>query len=722
MKKLLTISVTSEGGRKMKAKGKGKMRTGTRKFRLALTSLALVGLMLALVIPFVLVTPVIAETGSANVAWGKIRVDYSWPNEVVMGEEFDVTVTVTNLKSYSFVLTYLALNSGPNAASCQGYPYYHELADGFTTTDPISATDDGTPGGQIIRDKLFLCSPDWSPFDDPNAHPVELAPNGDPGDSYTFTWHLTATQTGTYDWTDAGGSDRSMVFVETWNGMMTYGNSDFSETIITVTAPLPAEVWVDDNYCATCGNDGHTWGYDAFNTIQDGIDAVAVGGTVNVMEGTYNEQVVFDKPVTLISDTGDYRTTGTILTGSGHIFNLQNISNIAIQGFRFENVTDSPAIFGGHTNAGHNIVIQSNSFINNYCHAVDTHYYDHGSGWLITDNRIDHVTGPNCSGLWLLPLSDGEISNNEISNTSYAGMILDAFENMVISGNTISDTPRKGIQVAHSSNVTIRDNYVTNTNTLHYADEGAITIYPDVSNIRVEGNTLTGNYQGFTVRDKSGTVSDVYVNCNNIYGNNGFGVANFAHGGGTVDATNNWWGDSSGPYHPSLNSGGTGDEVSDNVDFDPWLIAPPVGVCPPLAMSEFQIDHAKMDFKKKPDDDKVRVKGTLALNPQGDNVAISDAVTVTVGPLSETITMEEKGKKDEKWEYKRPKDGEGNIKRMTINWKNGKLDIRMDKADLGEPINPVTISVQIGDDVGSESILMREKKHHWDYKYKAHHH
>jgi len=136
-----------------------------------------------------------------------------------------------------------------------------------------------------------------------------------------------------------------------------------------------------------------------------------------------------------------------------------------------------------------------------------------------------------------------------------------------------------------------------------------------------------------------------------------------------------------------------------------------------LPMSEFQIDHAKMDFKKKPDDDKVRVKGKLQLDTvNGDGVDISDDVTVTVEPLSETITMEEKGKKDEKWQYKRPKDGEGNIKRMTINWKNGKFDIRMDKADLSELTNPVTISVQIGDDVGSESILMREKKHHWDYK------
>jgi len=139
----------------------------------------------------------------------------------------------------------------------------------------------------------------------------------------------------------------------------------------------------------------------------------------------------------------------------------------------------------------------------------------------------------------------------------------------------------------------------------------------------------------------------------------------------------------------------------------------------PSPWRSFVIDHAKIDFKKKADDDKVRVSGKLELDLVcGNDVDISEDVIVKVGPLSETITMEEKGKKGEKWEYKRPKGGEGNIKNMTIDWKKGKFDIHMDKADLNGVTNPVTISIQIGDDVGEETILMREKKHHWDYKAK----
>lgn len=43
---------------------------------------------------------------------------------------------------------------------------------------------------------------------------------------------------------------------------------------ITSIYAQPSQTWVDDDYCNVCSNDGHTWAYDAFNKIQDGVDAV----------------------------------------------------------------------------------------------------------------------------------------------------------------------------------------------------------------------------------------------------------------------------------------------------------------------------------------------------------------------------------------------------------------------------------------------------------------
>jgi len=61
-----------------------------------------------------------------------------------------------------------------------------------------------------------------------------------------------------------------------------------------------------------------------------------------------------------------------------------------------------------------------------------------------------------------------------------------------------------------------------------------------------------------------------HINCNNIEGNTGHGVITY-DGPPNVDACSNWWGEASGPYHPTLYPSGLGDTVGDNIDFDPWL-------------------------------------------------------------------------------------------------------------------------------------------------------
>lgn len=58
------------------------------------------------------------------------------------------------------------------------------------------------------------------------------------------------------------------------------------------------------------------------------------------------------------------------------------------------------------------------------------------------------------------------------------------------------------------------------------------------------------------------------INSNDIFDNSDYGVYNRDESF-VIDATMNWWGDDSGPQHET-NSTGTGDAVSDAVDFDPW--------------------------------------------------------------------------------------------------------------------------------------------------------
>ncbi len=52
------------------------------------------------------------------------------------------------------------------------------------------------------------------------------------------------------------------------------------------------------------------------------------------------------------------------------------------------------------------------------------------------------------------------------------------------------------------------------------------------------------------------------------------GIAAFS-AGPYFDARENWWGDSTGPYHAAFNPEGQGTEVGNGVEFIPWLTVPP---------------------------------------------------------------------------------------------------------------------------------------------------
>jgi len=84
-------------------------------------------------------------------------------------------------------------------------------------------------------------------------------------------------------------------------------------------------------------------------------------------------------------------------------------------------------------------------------------------------------------------------------------------------------------------------------------------------NSTITTSEIRDSFIGILHEGGNTTVSNAQL-YNNFYA----GVHNST--GIVIDAINNWWGDASGPYHPTLNSSGTGNRVSDNVNFEPWLI------------------------------------------------------------------------------------------------------------------------------------------------------
>jgi len=139
-------------------------------------------------------------------------------------------------------------------------------------------------------------------------------------------------------------------------------------------------------------------------------------------------------------------------------------------------------------------------------------------------------------------------------------------------------------------------------------------------------------------------------------------------------------------------------------------------------MTKFAVKHATINFTNPGGDDSAQVMGEMELDlANGNGVDISEDVTVTLGSLSETFTMREQRGRGKKWEYKRGGGGQGGVKHLTIDWRKGEFNLKIDNVDLGGMTNPsgVNISIQIGNDLGETAIDMKEKKR-WYYNTHRH--
>lgn len=90
---------------------------------------------------------------------------------------------------------------------------------------------------------------------------------------------------------------------------------------------------------------------------------------------------------------------------------------------------------------------------------------------------------------------------------------------------------------------------------------------PLANNVTITNNNLHGNTTGVAVGFDEFDLSVVVIHNNDIYDND-YGVTST---GPQVNASLNWWGDATGPQHPTANPDGTGNPVSDKVEICQWL-------------------------------------------------------------------------------------------------------------------------------------------------------
>jgi len=326
----------------------------------------------------------------------------------------------------------------------------------------------------------------------------------------------------------------------------------------------------------------------AMNCIQDCLDSCSTGDTVLVGAGTYYENINWPSTqgIRLISDLGpevtiiDGNDTARVITITSVVDSTTIITGFTIQYGRLK----------GEAGAGIFCEASSPTISNNVIRENVCTWGGNGGGIF-------------CGGNSTAIIRDNVIRRNLVEFGGGGGIACFG-SSPIITGNTITENESFGGGgiLCDASSPSITNNTIT-LNEAHWfglgGNGGGIACgnnsAPNIVHCTITMNPAEGYGGGiYCESNSSPTIDSCTISNNDHDGVGSWGGCNFVISycnitdnvgeavhlwdpGDTVIAENNWWGDATGPYHPSLNPGGLGDTVSDYVDFDPWL-AWPVGV------------------------------------------------------------------------------------------------------------------------------------------------
>lgn len=313
-------------------------------------------------------------------------------------------------------------------------------------------------------------------------------------------------------------------------------------------------------------------------SIQTAIGLVGSGATICVAPGTHTEgpQIVinknltiagFDKTTTIIkpaSDTGSSGDArGWFLVNTGFTFNLSRVTLDGTGRKVFQAIR--------HRGVG---TISDCAFV----------------------NIQFEPSGPSYAGFAIVAFDvagNVDVTNCTFSGIGRVGVLffgsgkLGTYSDNTYTGKGIGDWLDYGVEVGGGAHATISNNTISKNRGVASVDGSTsagilvTTYYGAGTQATITGNTLTDNTKGIAVGYDASDTSTVEAHFNNITGND-TGVSSTAP---LVNAENNWWGAASGPLDTTgtnevppctadpateKNADGTGDKVSDNVDYCPW--------------------------------------------------------------------------------------------------------------------------------------------------------
>lgn len=262
--------------------------------------------------------------------------------------------------------------------------------------------------------------------------------------------------------------------------------------LVSNASALSSTVYVDALYTEK-NNDNHTFGVDAFSTIQEAINAVNEDGIVYVKKGIYNEAVTITKSVSL-SGYADHATTGA--SSNAPVIDGKNaVATILVQG---SSTPVRVSIFNFHImNGNHGVLIVQKAKMQ------------------ISNNSITGYTKNGITFGSKIIRGKGEVSGT-ISNN-------------IVQGKGPTDTvSQNGIQVAENNTATIINNTILNNIYILPGIKWATGILiHNTKGVTVSGNLLINNQAGINILQASGNTLEGNTFIGNETTNAGIMITDF---------------------------------------------------------------------------------------------------------------------------------------------------------------------------------------------------
>lgn len=295
-------------------------------------------------------------------------------------------------------------------------------------------------------------------------------------------------------------------------------------------------------------------------TIQAAIDNAIAGATIVVSDGTYSENILIDKPLSLTSENGSDTTLITAANENQHVV-MVSAENVSISGFDISGATTyykagiyfaSGSHYGkasdnkcGYDDAHRNYIGISSfesdylEISNNECNhwgplgihleasigskVIANTVIRHNIGGIVLDNCdtcvvSDNYLLGNSTGIRVIAGKDNIITKNSSRSNTDIGIEIKSSGHVVISHNEVRTNNNNGIYINNSSTSSILNNSVNFSgvgiylessgiseimeNTIENSGSSGIAVY-STNNSHVSDNTLISNNYGIYLNSSS---------------------------------------------------------------------------------------------------------------------------------------------------------------------------------------------------------------------------